>query len=146
MGGRTIAAICSICSAAALAIGCGGSSSSSAPSAALKSRCATALAAEQRYTTALEALSLRTSNERLVRAAFAATEALRSQTEALEHIVAAADKPKLGRFAVALFDQERVLRAFEVHDLATARKFGNGINAPLTQGAQDLRSICAHTA
>jgi hypothetical protein len=146
MGGRTIAAICSICSAAALAIGCGGSSSSSAASAALKSRCATALAAEQRYTSALEAMSLRYFNKRLERPARAATEALRSQTEALEHVVAAADKPKLGRFAVALFNQERVLRAFEVHDLATARKFGNGINAPLTQGAQDLRSICAHTA
>jgi hypothetical protein len=144
MGRRAIAVICSMSMAAILAGGCGGggSASSSAATAQVKALCPAVLAAKQRYTNATAALSLRFSNLKLVRPARAATEKLRAEAEKLERAVGASDKAKLAPFNLALFKQERVLRAFQAHDPATASKYGNGINAPLAQGLSDLSAIC----
>jgi hypothetical protein len=145
MGRRTIAVICSVSMAATVAGGCGGggSASSSAATAQVKTLCPAVLAAKQRYTNATAALSLRFSNLKLVRPARAATEKLRAEAEKLERAVGASDKTKLGRFNFALFNQERVLRAFEAHDPATASKYGKDINAPLAEGLTELSAICA---
>jgi len=146
MGSRTIA-ICSIASTLALFAGCGGGSGSSgktsSQSAATKPACAGALAAQRRYTAAVSALSLRVKQLPLVHRALVATEALRAQAVKLEGEAAQSDKPTLGAFAVALFDQERVLKAFAHRNPAEAKTFGQHINKPLEQGQQALRAICS---
>jgi hypothetical protein len=149
MGRRTIAGICSIASALAILAGCGGSSSSgksSSTGAAAKPACARALAAQQRYAAAVSALGLKVQQMPLLHRAIVAAEALRSQTVKLEGEAAASDRPALGRLAVALFDQERVLKAFANHNPAEAKSFGQNINEPLTQGQQALRAICSRGA
>jgi hypothetical protein len=150
MGTRTIAGIASIASTLALFAGCGGgsgsSSAGSSSSAAIAPACAGALAAQRRYTAAVTALGLKLQQMPLVHRAIVSTEALRAQTEKLEGEASASDKPKLGRYAVALFDQERVLKAFANHNPAEAKSFGQAINAPLAQGQQDLRAICSQGA
>jgi hypothetical protein len=146
MGRRTIAGICGIASTLALLAGCGGSSSSgksSSTRAAAKPACAAALAAQHRYAAAVTALGLKVQQMPLLHRAIVATEALRSQTARLEREAPASDRPALGRLAVALFDQERVLKAFANHNPAEAKSFGRNINEPLAQGQQALRAICS---
>jgi hypothetical protein len=150
MGRRTIAGICSIAATLAVFAGCGGGSGNSgktsSASATPKPACAGALAAQRRYTAAVSALGLKVQQMPLVHRATVAAEALRTQVVKLEAEAAASDRPTLGRFAVALFDQERVLKAFANHNPAEAKSFGQNINEPLAQGQRALRAICSQHA
>jgi hypothetical protein len=149
MRSRSFATICGVVSLLGI-VGCGGSSSSSSSSgstatASAKALCPSVLASERRYQAARARMSIQFTDKAVeVPARKAAEELVGKVQELFPALQTAEQKRQLATFAAALSNQVNLLRAFERHDKAEIRRYGNVPSSPLRQGLIDLHAICAH--
>lgn len=103
--------------------------------------CARVKAADARYRTAVEAQSLRLTNKRLAQGTIARIAGLQTAVDGLASASPSAAGP-LGRLSEALSRQRGAVAAALRHDVAAARKYGEGLNIALEQGRAALVKVC----